>query len=115
MSKTQMIRKQAGLGLGLLCFVTALFLSLPGVEVARAEDEPVPATKPSPSAVAPKNDTEKPESARGMYDPRRNGEDRIVLNTRGYNYGPTRPKAPSAQTLPPAKAVPSVPQTKSGE
>ncbi len=108
MSETQSIRKRTGIVLGLLCFATALFLSLPGIEVARAEDEPVPATKSSPTTVAAENDTEKPEAARGIHDPR-NVEGPIVLNTRGYNYGPRRPKAS------PAKTAPVEPQTESDE
>ncbi len=108
MSETQSIRKRTGHVLGLLCFVTALFLSLPGIKVAHAEDEPVPATKPSPTTVAAENGTETPEVARGIYDPR-NDEGPIVLNTRGYNYGPRHPKASPVKTAPP------VPQAESDE
>ncbi len=109
MSETQSIRKRTGIVLGLLCFVASLFLSLPGINIARAEDEPVPATKPSPTTVAVGKDTEKPEVARGIYDPR-NNDGPIVLNTRGYNYGPSRPRASPAETAPP---MPQTPQTKS--
>ncbi|MBK7949510.1 MAG: hypothetical protein IPK00_12400 [Deltaproteobacteria bacterium] len=108
---------------GALCVVASLSLSSPGVRIARAEDRSAPATAnataPSPApasgpAASPVAPPASPPSAAPKASPFVKAEDVeearrpgvsgietapgvVVLNTRGYNYGPPpTPLAPEA-------------------
>lgn len=106
---------------GALCVVASLALSSPGVRIARAEDRPAPgaanAAAPSPASGPAASPVAPPASApsvatkaspfvkaEDVEQARRPGVSGIetapgvvVLNTRGYNYGPPpTPLAPEA-------------------
>ena len=105
--------------LGLVALALCLMLSLPGIEIARADTAAPPASPPSvqekasnpggPTGVFVAAETDgELEMAPRALDPR--GEARgevITLNTRGYNYGPDRPTARPAH--PPRPAPPASP------
>jgi hypothetical protein len=97
--------------LGLASLVATLLLLPIGVEAVRAEDEePVAISADEASAplgFVPAVAEGEIEQAPRAMDPR--AEDApgvIVLNTRGYNYGPARPTA-RPQVAPPAAVPPA--------
>lgn len=95
---------------GTLCVAATFLLLSPGVRIARAEDPPAPpqaspAAAPSPApaqAEAPKaSPFVKAEDVEQARRPGVSGIETapgvVVLNTRGYNYGPPpTPLAPEA-------------------
>ena len=112
--------------IGSLFLVACLLLLSSGVSVVRADEAQGDVTAPAPSetaaAVKPANPAaqqdvvERPskpsDPLEGAPRPERPGTPGpgggIVLNTRGYNYGPDRPTY-QPQSAPPAAAQPSSP------
>lgn len=107
-------------GLGLIALALCLMLSLPGVEIARAETGTKPASQPAAPAAArqPVTATEvfvaaeregELDRAPRAADPRREARGEVItLNTRGYNYGPDRPTARPVHA--PRPAAPASPR-----
>ena len=107
MSEVRAYRETVKTFLGLASLVASFFLLPMGVAVVRAEDAVAPAVDSPVEAAAPPGvvplETEgQIESAPRPLDPRtESAPGVIVLNTRGYNYGPERPTA-QPQAAPPA-------------
>jgi len=82
--------------LGLSCLAATLLLMSPGVTIVRADEAAQPSKQSTEPAVeVPARDKMvPPPKAPRVDDPAAQAQDRpIVLNTRGYNYGPNRPVA----------------------
>ena len=103
--RTSLQRRKTGLGLS--CLVMSLLLWSPGVRTVRAEENSeqqpsevvvVPAVRDGQIEMSPRAPDARAEAVNGV----------VVLNTRGYNYGPNRPTArPQVEqvpTAPPAQA-----------
>jgi hypothetical protein len=103
--------------LGAICLGASLLLMSPGVATVRAESgsadsnpelEPAPKVPAPPIRVEPARVDGEIESApraeRRSPSPARDG---IVLNTRGYNYGPDRPTIQPVLAPAPAPASPA--------
>jgi hypothetical protein len=98
---------------GLLALGASLLLASPGVQVVRAEADPAPPAARDAEAAARDADVAAfPESLRceqakpgrtagarldgtSILLPKRTDQDHIVLNTRGYNYGPRQGAGPA--------------------
>ena len=99
--------------LGTFCLVVSFLLWSPGVRTVRAGDDPPPASPGSASqdtasvAVVPARSDGRIEMAPRVPDPRAEAIGGVVvLNTRGYNYGPNRPTVrPQAAQRPASPAV----------
>jgi hypothetical protein len=95
MVERQRILEWAKTCLGLSCLVATLLLTSPGVTIVRADET----AKPSKQAVKPAVIVPTSEKGPIQTAPRAEGpaaeaqRGPIVLNTRGYNYGPDRPVA----------------------
>ena len=91
---------------GLAALVGCFVLTSPGVRVVRADGpSPAPASAPAEGRleVVVEEVDGRVESAPRMPDPTAEAaEDVVVLNTRGYNYGPDRPIARPRLASPPA-------------
>ena len=115
MSETRASLQQLRTCLGFCCLVAIFLLWSPGVQTVRAGDDPSPASpspesdpqKEKPLAVVPARSDADIEMAPRDPDPRAESvSEVIVLNTRGYNYGPDRPTSrPRAVHLPAAPAA----------
>jgi hypothetical protein len=114
MSETPACLQRVKTCLGLGALVACFLLWSPGVSTVRAGDDSSPpqpqvtpkAAPPVPLAVVPARRNGQIEMAPRAPDPRAEATgDVIVLNTRGYNYGPDRPTVrPEAVHLPAAPA-----------
>ena len=115
MSETRASLQHLRTCLGFCCLVAILLLWSPGVQTVRAGDDPSPASpspelepqKEKPLAVVPARIDEEIEMAPRAPDPRAEAASGVVvLNTRGYNYGPDRPTSrPRAVHVPAAPAA----------
>lgn len=98
-------------GLGLLCLIATLLLLSTGVRVARAGDvaSPEGATCEAPESASPAAAASRRAGIRAP-EPREPISGVIVLNTRGYNYGPGRdgqaPPSAAPAPAPPAATPP---------
>ncbi len=107
-SELRSIRERWSDALGLIALVASLLLLPLGVESVRAEDEsPAPAQEArAPEAdekTGPRAEEGRIEAAPRAVDPRRESRPGVVvLNTRGYNYGPDRPTVRPELPSPPA-------------
>jgi hypothetical protein len=81
--------------LGLSCLAATLLLMSPGVTIVRADEAAKPSKQPAePAAEVPAREMAPTPEAPRADDPAAQAQHRpIVLNTRGYNYGPNRPVA----------------------
>ena len=99
--------------LGLLCLAVSFLLWSPGVRTVRAGEDPPQAgpgsasQQAAPAAVVPAHSNGQIEMAPRPPDPRAEAAGVVVvLNTRGYNYGPNRPTVrPQAVHLPASPAA----------
>lgn len=98
MSETRTSLQRWKTGLGLLCLVLTFLLWSPGVRTVRAGDGPSQVSPGSAAqelaaaAVEPARSDGQIEMAPRVPDPRAEAVGGVVvLNTRGYNYGPNRP------------------------
>jgi hypothetical protein len=98
MSETRTSLQRWKTGLGLFCLVLTFLLWSPGVRTVRAGDV-APQTspgsaeqEPAAAVVEPARSDGQIEMAPRVSDPRAEAVGGVVvLNTRGYNYGPDRP------------------------
>ena len=100
----QRILERAKTALGLACLAATLLLTSSGVTIVRADET----AKPSQQAATPAveglaNETlPTPKAARAKGPAAQDPSRPIVLNTRGYNYGPNRPLAAPKLSAPAA-------------
>ena len=109
---------------GMLALGASLLLASPGVQVVRAEADPAPPAARDTQAAAPdanldafveqlRRDHAKPDGpvrvkreGNRLVLPKRTDRSHVVLNTRGYNYGPRQAAGPApapARTEPPSR------------
>lgn len=88
--------------LGLSCLAGTLLLMSPGVTIVRANEAAKPAKQGAETAVMqPANQKAPTQRVPRSDDPALQAQEGpIVLNTRGYNYGPNRPTAVPAAPAP---------------
>ena len=81
--------------LGFSCLAAALLLTSPGVTIVRADESAKPSKLGAEnSVIQPANQKAPTRPVPRAGDPAPQAEQgAIVLNTRGYNYGPDRPIA----------------------
>ena len=90
--------------LGLSCLAATLLLTSPGVTIVRADETAKPSKVGAETAVMQPAKQQAPtKRVPRAGDPAPQAQqDAIVLNTRGYNYGPNRPvavPAPSSEPI----------------
>jgi hypothetical protein len=99
-----MILDRLKTSLGILCLAASLLLMSPGVRVVWA-DEARPVVEPEEAVPARTGDETDPAPGGEIDSPAGSPDDVIVLNTRGYNYGPDRPTV--EPTMPSTPAAPA--------
>lgn len=117
--ESRVILERAKTFVGVSCLVATLLLLSPGVTIVRA-DGAEPASKKSSatenSSTIAANPTDRAsETTPEVLDPAAAAAAGrpVVLNTRGYNYGPARPPARPAM-LPTREATPTTTPTQPG-